>query len=567
MKKIDGFEIVSQRLLWYFSIVKKFTKLKMKCTMTIVIVSIMSQILMLASFIVPLKMLFIFDSGDFKELSLIIYTVSSKNELAFIFSLIMSLLFFSFFMLERFSTYSKKRCAKDIWSTSKSFQIYENQENMANKFFQHYTLSLSSLILIISTLLVLSFLYSLVAVTLIFYWLIVSMSLIWLFTYSESLQKSLEEDFSKTINILSLLGFLVVFLAVISDFNSSKPSSTLVYAIISLMLLRHMTGSIRSFLQSIKILYNQQDVLEKIFFKHNINNSLVDKKQKKFWQLFENDLHKKSLSKIVYETLESDMKCVSFNWFELEIPNTVAYLVTLENGDKLLIKIYNKNLHTRVLKANALLCECDLGDLTIDFLGVNMVNEYLCHIYKYRNYTKIEEKDFHKQRIRFLEKTSMYELPSSIVEKHRSTYRLIYERFSIDHFQRLKLAANDSEMILLEWFKNEIESIYTLVEKLPLRLIIPNINQNILVKNDRNEIKTISFDNWTIEPLGYAFTEEIEEQKLLETLLDEKELLIAKIVQNLKEYEHNCNRNSFLNAIQNIEKIKYSYLLTGNVYD
>lgn len=556
MKKSNNFTLLYERLTYYINLIKRFIKLKPKCSMAIVILSITTQVLMLLSFIMPLKMLLIIGIGEFKGLSLKFYTITSKEELAVFFSIGMVFLLGSLFTIEKFSSFTKKRCSSDIWTTSKYFQVYENQETIANKIFNQYTSSLSGLFFIFLILLVLSILYIKVLLVFVIYWFLVLILFIVLSNNSIKLQKKVESELGKVINTLGMLSFLVVFVVVILDFISTEPSVTLIHAVISLILIRHMMGSITSTIQAVKNLYNQQNQIETIFFNGYINHQQIDKKQKKFWDIFKDERYKKFISNSMNEILKRDTLIKEFIWYELEQPNVVAFLLTIENNEQYLIKIFNKNLHARVLKENVLLSGCCNSELTIPFIGIGMIEEYYCHYYRYENYNRTLKKDFEEYKIKFLEKLLCYEVPQPIIKQYITSHKYIYERFSEELFDRLKLAANNKEKILLDWFEKEIDSIFKSIQKLPLRLVLPAINKNILVKDQDEDIKIFSFDNWMIEPIGYGFNPNQKEKELLKSSLNEEEYILAQIVQSLKAYEHNTNRNNLKQAIQNINAIK-----------
>ena len=57
--RIDAIELLVKRIKWFFYLVKTFTRLKPKCSFLIVTLSLITQILRLMSFLVPIKMLFL----------------------------------------------------------------------------------------------------------------------------------------------------------------------------------------------------------------------------------------------------------------------------------------------------------------------------------------------------------------------------------------------------------------------------------------------------------------------------------------------------------------------------
>ena len=556
MEKIDSFNLFAQRARYYSNLVKRFFKLRPKCSMIIVALTIITQVLTIASFVVPLKMFFAIGVGELEEISLKFYTITSKEEFIIVFTIGMLILLGSLLGVEKISSYGKKRCSSDIWTTNKYFQIYEDQEVLASNIFDQYTSSLSKLIFVSLILVLLSFLYPIIAFALVTYWVVVFFVFMIIFNHSVKLQNKVEEELVKVTDNLGMLSFLVVFVAVIIDFASDKPSTTFIFAVISLILIRHMTASISGSIVAIRGLYNQQNQIEAIFFKGYANHQLIDKKQKKFWSIFENDQHKELIKRSLSEALNENILIKKFEWYELERPNVVAFLLTLENNEKYLIKIFNKNLHVRVLKENSLLSACSDSGLIISFIGIGMIEKYYCHFYRYDNNTEIVQQEVQASRLILLEKLAKYEVPQIIVDQYITSHKFIYQRFSHEVFNRLRLAANSEDMELLDWFEKEIKNIHSSLNKLPLRLVIPAINKNTLLKDNNNDVKLLSFDNWMIEPIGFSFTSNPKEMALLKDLLEEEQFVSAQVVQQLKAYELNATRNSLNMAINNLATIR-----------
>jgi len=565
MNTIKGYYILKKRASWYLNLITKFTKLKPKCSVLIIIFSILSQVLGLLSFVVPLKMLFVIGVNEFTGFTLGTYSIDTKGELAVLFAITMTILLSISFMVEKFSKYTKKRCSDDIWKTNKKFQIYPNQEMLATNLYGQYTVGVSGIMFIGFILLVLSYLYPMVSVMLILYWIVATVFMVLYYDKSDSFKLAVENELPKVMNNAGLFGFLVIFIAVIIDFISPEPSNTIIFAFISLILIRHMTGSITAFTQSIKMLYTQKERLEAIFFKGYGDQVTIKNQESKFWHLFEKEQYKQWMPEIVKKILGANIRCKNYEWYELGIPNVIAFIITVEINDdlkleeKYMLKVFNKNLHIKALKETTLYTECDLTALSTEFMGVTMIGVYDCHLFKYGEYIQVAQKDFLLKKFEMLSTIANYTLPNSLIEQYKTTHKFIYGRFSSAIFERMSISAHKDEEKNLAWFKQELENIIKEIHTLPLRLVVPHITRNTLVVDSNENTKLLSFDNWSIEPIGYGFAPTPQEREILEELLSEKDYKKALIVQELKACEHNYNRHSFKLAIENIKNIKEIY--------
>ena len=565
MTNITGYNLLKERISWYFDIIKKFTKLKPKCSLLIVSFSILSQVLILLSFVVPLKMLFIIGVNEFTGLTLGTYTINTKSELAVIFAIVMTILLGISFTVEKLSKYTKKKCSDDIWKTNKKFQIYPNQETLATNLYGQYTVGVSGIIFVLFILLVLSYLYPMVSIMLILYWVFATFMMVLYYDKSESFKLTVENELPKVMNSAGLFGFLVIFIAVIIDFISPTPSNTIIYAFISLILIRHMTGSITASIQSIKTLYTQKKRLEAIFFKGYEDQVTITNQESKFWYLLEEKHHKKWIPEILENILHVTIRCKSYEWYELGVPNVITFIINVEktNDTNLeeiyMLKVFNKNMHIKALKETTLYTECNLNGLSTDFLGTSMIGEYHCHLFRHGEYFHIEPNKLQSRKFEILSKIVNNKLPNTIIEQYKTTHKFIYNRFSNNMFRRMSIATNEKEKNLLYWFEQEMENIIDLINTLPLSLVVPTINRNTLLIDKDENTKLISFDNWSIEPVGYGFMPNPQEREILKKLLSKKEYEKALIVQELKACEHNYNRHSFKLAIEHLKKIKEIY--------
>ncbi len=560
-----GIYLLRERTLWYFNTIKKFTKLKPKCSVLIIIFSISTQVLMLLSFVVPLKMLFIIGVNEFTGITWGTYTIDTKNELAVIFAIVMTILLGISFTVEKFSKYTKKRCSDDIWRTNKKFQIYPNQEILATNLYGQYTMGVSGIIFMLFILLVLSYLYPLVFVMLILYWIAATVAMVLYYDKSDSFKLTVGNELPKVMNSAGLFGFLVIFIAVIVDFISPVPSNTIIFAFISLILIRHMTGSITSSIQSIKMLYSQKEYLEAIFFKGYADQVTVNNQESKFWKLFEETHYQKWIPGVLENILHQNINCVGYEWYELGVPNVITFIINVEKTsdtnleEKYMLKVFNKNVHVKALKEATLYTECNLHELSTEFIGSSLIGEYHCHLFKHGKYFHIEQNVLPSKKFEIVSKIVSYKLPNPIIQQYKTTHKFIYNRFSKDMLKRMSMATNENEKNLLAWFEQEMENITDQINTLPLSLVVPAINKNTLLIDQDENAKLISFDNWSIEPIGYGLAPIPEERAILGELLNEQDYKKALIVQELKACEHNYSRHSFRLAIENIRKIKEIY--------
>ena len=483
------------------------------------------------------------------------YTITSKEEFILVFIVSMIMLLMTIQIMEKAVLDNTKECSKDLCSNTHSFQIFANENKLAFNIFDNFISVLSALTFIALITILLFYIYPTVGFIFLFYWLSILAIFITVLNNNSRLRKKVETELNKVINKLETLCFLIIFTVVAFDFSSNEPSVTLIVAIVTLLLIRHIFIFISRSILTIKKLYDTREKIEIIFFDRRMNDKLMNIQQKKFFGIFDRIQYKEQIKSSLSSALNKSILIKKFDWYELHEPNVMAFLLTLKNSEKYLIKIFNENLNTRVLKENALL-ECNHSDLTLPFVGSYTIDRYYCQFYNYTNFAKIDHEEYSSSRLIMLERLSKYNLPQHLTYQYSSSYRHIHERLSKDFFKRLQLVTNLEERVILNWFEREIDKIYLLLNKLPFKLAIPNINKNVLIKDINNNVKILGFGDWLIEPIGFSFTDHPEDMKLLKKLLDKKQFISAQIVQQLKNCEHNMHKNHLKKAVSNISNIK-----------
>jgi len=548
---------------WYTYIIKKFIQQKKQCTTFIIFSSILLQVLQLASFIVPLKMLFHLTSTKAFSYSLGGVIVDTKSELSVIMILVLAVLLTLMIMIEKVSYKLKYKCSQDIWKNSKKLHVYHNQEQMATNIYTQMTNGMSGFVFTLVVLCGLLYLYKDLALVLFTYWLLSFWFITQFLSRGKKFQKKLETELNKVVATVSLIGFLTIFIYIVLDFLSSNPSTTISHAVIALILVRHVSGSVSQFIMSIKNLFNQRVQIETIFFQEH-QSLLTHSHKDTFLNLIEEKEYTEWIPSILKEILDDDFKCVTYEWYELAIANEIAFRTVIQKNDEektqvaYLLKVFNKNFHAKAVNEATLYAECKMDDISPRFVGASIVEDFQCHVFEFDGYTQITQQDFPLKRLEILEKINQFSISDDFIMQYRQTNKLVYERFTPEILSYVGSIAQGDEKELIHWFENNFEKITEELNKLPLRLVTPTITGNTLLETQQKELQIVSFNNWSIEPLGFGFMS-IPEKELLKKITTEEEYRKALMVHYLRVCEQSYNANKFNAVLQNIAAIKDIY--------
>lgn len=556
-------QLFKERMDWFLAIALNFIRLKPKCIFSIVLISITLQVLGLASFLLPLKMIFMLGMDSFTPIDLSVYVIKSKNQLAIIFVISISLIILLTLGLEKYVKVLSASCLKSILNLTKKLQVIKNEQQASKDIYNKVITSISSFVFtfVISTILI--YIHPVAYIVTVVYWITAIIIIMVLFNRNSQFKLAIEKELTKVLNHFGTLVFLLVFIYVIMDFLSDKPNLSVIYAFVFLILLRHMNSSIISFAQNVHMLYKRKEQLNAVFFKKNPKKIFLKTNTIKFWQLFEKDYYEQWIPNVLNSVLQRNLTLSYCEIYELNLSDVACFELTVEkNGseqkEKFLLKMFNKKKKLQALQQEELYKASNIANLSIDFIGSDKVDEYYCHLFKFDNIKPVLKKDFRSKKLEIFNIVSSFELPSVLTEQYKNTHKFIYERLTDEMLIPIKLTAGKIDGELIYWFEKNIESISHKISTLPLRLVFPVILEST-VATENNEVKLLSIQNWSIEPIGYGIDDDPKEKDIIKTILGKKDYDLACIVQCMKLLEKNYNQYRFEKAIECIRTIQNIY--------
>ncbi|MBN2824496.1 MAG: hypothetical protein JXQ76_04160 [Campylobacterales bacterium] len=503
-------------------------------------------------------MLFVIANKPFEPVTIeyLNVTVSTQKELAVIFSIIIALVMIFYFLSEKVADNRKKKCSSDIWKNTQKLQIYINQEKMAHELYDQYFNGLAGLSMTIVVAFVVALIYPLVFIVFVIYSMVAIVGISLLFESSNFVKEAIEENIAKVFNVVAMFAFLIIFIVVVVDFLSPYPSTKIIFALISLLLLRRMTDSMRAFIQSVKRLYNQREEIITIFLKEHPDSFgfAISHKKKKFWSLFEENAYDVWVPQLMEKILEQKVEIKTIEWFELGVVGEVALKVEIAQKSYLL-KIFNSNRHKEALKELILTQNIDSTPFALAFIGESSIEGFSCHLFDLPSYSICLPKEFTLKKQELLNLLAQLPLPDRLQKQYQATHKLLHERIVYDSLERIKIAVKAQQGLeSIEEFKKTLPFFINKVEVLPKQLVFSKLlSQNCIVVDGR--LKILSFGSWSIEPLGFVFLKNEENSEPLDKIVPKELETNVKILHLLIKYERNYNQNNFKKVIGIIKRL------------
>lgn len=564
MKQIKAYRLLRDRVIWFFLAIKSFVIVKPKCVFLIVSLSIALQILGLASFLLPLKMIFILATDKFNSIELFFFNINTKGQLAIFFASIIGSILLLMVFLEKYVSIASQRCSNSIRGLTNKLPSYHNEQQLSKDLYGIVIKALSGFVFIQVIFLLLIYIYPYLFIITFVYWAISIIGLMLFYDHSEDFRSKCDKELNNVLNHIGMFGFLWAFAYVIIDFLSEEPSVVFIYALISLILLRHMNSNILILSQSVNVLNRKQKQFSTIFLNKNLDQSFAQTKKKNSWHLFTHNYPQAWIPKVLEKIINQEKYILlNFEYYQANLPNVLCLLLSVKGSassaeKKFLLKVFAQKQQLKALQEEELYKHINGAGIAIEFLGSCMFRDYYFHLLCFDGVQSVNIEDSASKKLAMLRRLSSLALPDVFLQKYSNTHEFVYERLSTDVLSLLKTAANQVEVEDITWFEQNMDSIIREITALPLRLTLPDTIYDALVCKGQ-DVQLLGLYNWSIEPVGYRMKVESEARLQLKNFLNDREYKMAIIVQYLYLFEEHCNKMKFYEAVQNIHDIRKYY--------
>ena len=573
LKHENGVSILKEKLLWFLKTAGEFTRLKPKCSILMMLLLLLTQVMALLTLIVPMKMIFILAEEPYTPKTLFSYTFITKQELAIFFLIVVVGMAVFTLWSGRFMQTRERKCSGDIWKNKRKFTVYANQDKMASDLYRRFLQTLMNLGMVALILAVILYIFPQIALVFLLYWSGVGAGLVWLYERKPTIRSMVNERLGKLMTTLDLFGFFTAFCVLAYDFAFGESEVDMIWGVIALILLRRAMNAISATVVGVKSLFENREKIETIFFSGQITgNNLPVHKDTKLWDLFEPPTVKSWLRQVLEDVTGKQYRIEEYEWLELGMVNEFAFRVAArgeseERVEDFLVKFFSKSIHAKAEREFAVLgTRKVLSRWVLPFLGVSTVEENPCHVFRYLPLISMEHRQFVESRALLQKEAAETPLPQRLTGPYMSAHKLIHERIDHRMLERLKVVATlESDREKLRLFEVKLSEIRSVAAELPLRMVLQNLTPNLLKLREGGQPVVLSLAHWQIEPLGFGFAVENPSQRkqleeivaVLENSVNEREVIMASasIVSHLAELEGRMRRHLFLSALESVEEV------------
>lgn len=543
---------------WYKKLTGRFLNIANIQTATIIIATLFSQIFMLLSTIMPLKVIMLLGSDSIPRFFPSSWQ-SLDRDILIIYLAIASVGFFLFHLLcEKIINIYSINGSKKILKNNKKVVLFENQESFAQKSYTKLAKSLSNIIFFILSLIGLGIVYLHLSFVIIFF--ILSAYMIFAIVFQQNqFAKLFNEEFNNAVQLLQVIGFFIVFAFILGSFLADFYPPHTIVIVLSVLLVRQMFSKLGSAMKDIKSLYNDRLKINSLVFFRDTKVQITHDNKDPFWSLLKHEAREKWIKELLNNVFENDIAYISSQWYKVNIKNIAFFKVIVKDNvsnktHAYLLKLFNKNISSQAVHEATILHENIQDFFNLPFIASSKIKEFHCNVFKYLN-TKPAQ-NFKHEHILLRIKMMSIEPPKELLERYSRSHPYLHSRLSKKMLDKLHLTVNDDEIEMIKDFEESFNDIIQKIKAVPLQIINPLITNFSLVKLE-DKFVLLHWGGWKIDSLGTDFPIAVKTVETLKKNFDRDNVKIDDIVlvSLMSHFEKLYNGENFTGIIEIIPRI------------
>lgn len=549
------------------SVGAKFARVVPGYTIVVVLVTLVSQISMLLSFYLPLKVIMLLGSKGVPGYFPQVFQGVDRVQLVLWLSIATVVFYFAYLLTERLVDYWADRGARLLLQKSQKITLFDNQVEVATSAYQRYTRCLAGGVYAGLAFMVLGILYPALAILVFIYSVGVFIFLNLLHSVNRPFRTHVAKSLNDQLDISVKVGFLVAFAFMVADFLFGSPPGLLV-VVISLMLVRQTLGRLAALTKNLTTLSKQRLKINALFFH---GQALLDEPSRQdhgFWFSMQPGYLRVWITAMLQDVVGVKAHRLEAFWYQTGVTDIVAFDVQTfyEAGTPqahYFVKLFNKKRRGQALhEATLLMALASEGLPAPRFLGVGRVDGYYCHVFNITDWSSKPSPEEVKSYTRFiLAELLSIEPPSEIVNRFRRSRPLLAQRLSEEMGERLLMVADDlGTMANVKRFTQSLNSIKEVLSALPMSIYNRDMGVDSLLRLENNKLVATHWGRWSLEPVGAGwplreqdwevlpeyFADAVEKRKTLARVSIEEVRLAALMFAFERFYE----RQRYVSAIE-----------------
>lgn len=512
---------------WLSQVLKRFLHIRPRTLMTVICAAAASKVFRLLAFVLPLKVILLVGSEGLPRYFQFFIT-NPDHRLEWIIGLtVASVLFFIVTLVLDFISARLAhsggcevlQCANDLTLLSDQEKVIQGAYSTvchicANLLFV-MTGIMFGLFILHGTL----FLFLLAIVTV--QYLLTAWTLSGPETASPgSLQLYIREKTNNYLDILATTTFLLGFLIILASFLSGSGGNILL-AIFSFIVLRQILTALKNMIRDAAKLFSNQHQISALVFRHMHLEAPENRDGQALRDLFYKEARQRRILRELDQVgLSGDAET---RWLDCAVPGMNTVAVTVRNSGDASIRHYlqqiysPKSLH-HLRNEHFLFTHVPRSRLKApEILTQFLAGPFHCQVCDHGLGLPVPAAAWKKWEKKLLLHLWSCQPPRNLIEAYMTSRPMLQKRLSVDLLERISVAVdNDTEAATLQSLRNVLPLIRKKIERMPLYIHNPDINQGTVVMASQGDQFITLWARWSLEPIGvripvWANMQQVEE--------------------------------------------------------
>ncbi|WP_434697294.1 hypothetical protein J3P89_08825 [Pseudomonas sp. Z1-14] len=516
-----------QSMRWYYSISAKIARIVPGYTLSLISLTLVSQLSLLAASFLPLKAIILIGSPGIPEYFPEAWKPLGRENLFIGLSVAAITSYFFHLLAEKSIREMTEAGSKILLANSNKMTLFEDQENIASRAYLRFTRSLASVFFVTVTFFLLGTLYNDLMLAIFAFWL----GLAALYFFMRATSKLQHEKLLKIINeapsTVASLGFLAAFGFMIYDFLDESPPEVFA-ALIGVLLSRQIMHRVAIFAHDTHCLITQHLQLSALFFHAHKIHLHQGSEDANFWSLFDKENHPDVLSGSISEITGRTFVICEARWHQTGVHDIAALEVSAKctqsgNIELFLVKIFSLKRSILAINEATLLAESSPCNLpTLPFIGAGSISEFHCHLFQWGQLKKFDPLEFKAPTYEILQRMMLTTPPPSLVKLFSRSRPLIWDRLSVSKLSHFTLAISTTKhKDNMNAFLASRENILGVLKSLPLQITNIDIANDHLLSDFEGNTFVSHWGLWSLEPVGAGWPTSKKELLRLESVFNE----------------------------------------------
>lgn len=546
-------------LRWSTQLGGRFLRVAPGGTILVVLATLLSQVAMLLSFFLPLKVVILLGSERIPRYFPAALADLDRNTLIVGLTLATVGAFGAYLLAERLIRFGSDHGARRILERSRKVVLFENQDAIATRAYRRYAAIPAGLVFLLLGSGVLGLLYPSVLGLLIAFLFLAALLAVLGSRLGGALRQKVLSPPSAWLPGVAGLGFLLVFVWLVADYLYRDPPGLLA-AIVALLLARQMLNRLAGMVTSLVSLNHERPRLDALFFHHQVFQRRRHGRGDGLWALLADGAREDWMPRVLSEVEGIPARVRSSEWWQTRVQDVVTIHCEMEDSEPRLVKVFGPNRSGEARHEASLLADPPAGLPAPGWIGATTIDDLHCHVLRLpedraRVAARLDPTpengdrsvdpaaasasggagdsgdlgpaeegasavDLAELAHRFRQSLIAVEPPEELAGRYGRSRPLLWQRLDRAMFERVRLVADAAARDRIDELLADFEAILERVRSLPWVFVNRQLNPETLVTVD-DDVIALHWGRWGLETLGTAWPLAALELDALASLLAE----------------------------------------------